>query len=119
MFSKIQTTPENVLGVLVTGKITKADYDYLNPLLEAHKQKYGDLRLYVELHDFQWPDAPALWEDLKMTIKYLGPTTKLAITTETDWIEKIAEGAGAVIPGMEVKAFHLPEREQALVWASA
>ena len=44
---------------------------------------------------------------------------KAAVLTDKTWLKKVSEFEGALIPGLEVKAFQSGEREAAEVWLTA
>lgn len=116
MFEQVETLQDNVIDIRVKGKITKEDYESLYPVMEEHKNKYGKIRLLVEIDEFEWPDIMAMWEDIKMGFRYLNDIEKVALITETTWIEKISKRSGAVIPKIAVESFDHDERDQAIAW---
>lgn len=116
MFEQIETDNDNVIDIRVKGKITQEDYESLYPVMEDHKNKYGHIRLLVEMDEFQWPETMAMWEDIKVGFKYLNDIEKVALITETPWVEKISKRTGAVVPKIEVESFEPHEREKALNW---
>ncbi|AKA34291.1 STAS/SEC14 domain-containing protein [Flagellimonas lutaonensis] len=116
MFTIKRELPEDILGVAVSGKVTGADYDRLNPLMEQHKEKYGKIKLLVDIEEFKWPTAKAMWEDLKMGFRYLGTIKAMAVISDKDWIENVSESVGAIIPKLKVKGFETDERSEAIDW---
>ena len=44
---------------------------------------------------------------------------KAAVLTDKTWLKKVSEFEGALIPGLEIKAYQLEEREAAEAWLSA
>jgi hypothetical protein len=55
MIEIIQGLPENVLGVVGSGKVTAEDYDnVLIPAIEDKEKKYGKIRMLYQLgKDFE------------------------------------------------------------------
>ncbi len=115
MFTFVNGLPEEILGVVISGKTTAEDYDRLNPLLEKHKKMHGSIKFFVEIEDVDYT-AKAMWEDLKTGLHYWDDIKYLALVTDKKWLEKIMDVFGAVLPGMEVKGFSLEERQEALSW---
>lgn len=117
MFTLVNGLPNDILGIIVSGKTTKADYDKLNPLLEKHKAEHGAIKFFVEIDELNYT-AKAMWEDFKTGLHYWREIKYIAIVTDKDWLEKTVEALGAVIPGMKIKGFEMDERAQALEWLS-
>ncbi|AFL81363.1 Protein of unknown function (DUF3478) [Aequorivita sublithincola DSM 14238] len=115
MFTVVNGLPEDILGILISGKTTKEDYDQLNPLLEKHKMEHGTIKFYVEIDELQYT-AKAMWEDFKDGLHYWRDIKFVALVTDKGWLEKTMEVFGAIIPGMKVKGFDLNERQEALNW---
>ncbi|WP_034259942.1 STAS/SEC14 domain-containing protein [Aequorivita capsosiphonis] len=115
MFTIINGLPEDILGVVISGKITKEDYDQLNPLLEKHKMMHGSIKFFVEIEELNYT-AKAMWADLKTGLHYWGNIKTIAIVTDKEWLEKFMEAFAVVIPGMKIRGFALSERQQALEW---
>ncbi len=116
MFTIIRELPESILGILVSGKVTKADYDRLNPLMEQHKAKHGKIKLLIDIEEFKWPTAGAMWEDLKMSFNYIGSIKAMAVISDKEWVEETAEAVGKVIPKLKVEGFETDERSEAIAW---
>lgn len=115
MFTIVNGLPEEILGVVISGKTIATDYDQLNPLLEKHKKMHGTIKLYVEIDDLDYT-AHAMWEDLKTGLHYWRDFNFVALVTDKKWLDKSLEAFGAVIPGLKIKGFDLEERQRALDW---
>lgn len=115
MFSIINDLPENILGITIFGKTTKTDYDQINPILKAHKDKHETIKLFIDLNDFEYT-SEAIWEDFKFGIAYLDTISAIALVTEKKWMKEAMEAFGAVIPNVTIEGFKKEEREKALLW---
>jgi 3-deoxy-D-manno-octulosonic-acid transferase len=115
MFTIVKELPEDILGIIISGKTTKEDYDRLNPLLEKHVKMHGNIKFFVEIDELNYT-AKALWEDFKAGLHYWRNIKTVAIVTNKDWLEKSIAAFGLIIPGMKVKGFELDERHEALDW---
>ncbi|QQX75398.1 MULTISPECIES: STAS/SEC14 domain-containing protein [Aequorivita] len=115
MFTIINGLPKDTLGILISGKTTKEDYERLNPLLETHKKNHEKIKMLVEVKDFNY-SAGALWEDLKFSFNYLGSISAIAIVTEKEWLEESMETFGKVWPNLNVEGFEFEEQKKALDW---
>ena len=47
-----EITGTNLLAIEIVGKLSKSDYEYFLPKIEKLIDKYGKLRLLVEVDDF-------------------------------------------------------------------
>ncbi|MCB0451733.1 MAG: STAS/SEC14 domain-containing protein [Aequorivita sp.] len=115
MFTIINGLPQDILGIVISGKTTEADYDQLNPLLEKHKMMHGTIKLFVEIDELDYT-AKAMWEDFKVGLHYWREIRAIAIVTDKEWLEKSIEAFGLIIPGMKTKGFELDGRQEALEW---
>jgi hypothetical protein len=115
MFTLINGIPKDILGIVISGKTTKEDYDQLNPLLEKHKMEHGTIKFFVEIDELNYT-AKAMWADFKTGLHYWRDIKSVAIVTDKEWLEKSIEAFGAIIPGMKTKGFELDERQEALQW---
>ncbi len=115
MFTIVNGLPEDILGVLISGKTTATDYDQLNPLMEKHKMMHGTIKFYIEIVDLDF-SAGAIWEDLKTGLHYWKDFNFVALVTDKKWLDNTIEAVAAIIPGLKVKGFRLEDRKKALEW---
>lgn len=118
MFTFINGLPPDILGITISGQTTKADYDQLNPIMKAHKDKHEVIKMFVDLRDFEYT-ADAIWEDFKFGITYIKFISAIALVTEKEWIEEAMEAFGTIVPNLKIEGFELNEREKALTWLKA
>ena len=118
MIKELQDLPAGVIGFEATGKL-KAE-DYIEVLLPAIEQaaSAGDVRVLIQISDFDGLSAGALWEDLKMGIEHLRSWKRIALVTDVEWMSHMASMFGWMTPG-EMKHFSLEERPAALTWVAA
>ena len=115
MFTIFNGLPEDILGVIISGKTTSTDYDQLNPLLEKHKEMHGTIKFLIEIEDLDY-SADALWEDLRTGLHYWRYFNFVALVTDKKWLDTTIETFATVIPGLKVKGFGLNERQKAIAW---
>ncbi len=116
MFTLINDLPDDILGIVISGKVTKEDYDRINPVLEQHKQKYDEIKLFVDYQEFKWPTIKAMWEDLKVGFNYWDSIKGVAIVSKKEWLENSADVMGVIIPGIKGEGFEPEERDKAIEW---
>src|SRR5579862_3949167 len=78
------------IGVRLSGRLTREDYEHLVPELEAIMKKTGKIRLLVEMHDFHGWDPAALWEDVKFDVKHFDDLERIGMIGEAKWEEWMA-----------------------------
>ena len=74
-----------VVAVRVTGKLLKADYERFVPELDRLIGQHGKVSLLFELTDFHGWEAGALWDEIKLDIKYFADIERLAVVGDKRW----------------------------------
>ena len=110
---------ENRLDIEIKGKIdTEIMASALDALAEHSKDITHGKMLYT-LTDFNWPSLGAIGVEFSRFPTLFGLIHKFdraALLTDTQWIKKIGEFKGMVIPGMEIKSFSLDQKAEAEAW---
>jgi hypothetical protein len=108
----------NVLTVTASGKLRKSDYIPLLPRMEELVKSYGKLNFFIKLEGFTGFELGAMWEDIKLDIKYKDNYGKIAIVGEKKW-----EKWGAKISGLffsaPTKFFYSDKSDQAWQWINS
>jgi hypothetical protein len=118
MIKELQDLPVGVIGFEATGKLKAEDYsEVLLPAIERAASA-GEVRMVIEIRDFDGLSAGALWEDLKMGVEHLRSWKRIALITDVQWMSHMASMFGWMTPG-EMKHFALEERSAALAWVAA
>jgi len=111
-----QENDENqILSVMVRGKLKKQDYDMLMPEMEKVIDQYGKMRLLIELRDFHGWSASAAWKDTKLGVKHFKDIERLAIVGENRW-EKGMAFIAKPFTMAKVHYFDIAERDNAERW---
>lgn len=90
----------------------------LDELFEASKDVENGTSLYT-IADFDMPTLGALaveFSKLPKLFGFLKSFDKVALLSDNAWIRTAGEIEGFLIPGLEIKAFHLSERASAENW---
>jgi hypothetical protein len=115
----LDNLPANVLGVEVSGDITRDDYaQILLPAIDRHREAHGKVRLLYILDDEHDFTAGALWEDEKLFDRHPFSFAKIAIATNAKGIRGVVKAFGWMIPG-DVKLFSRDDIDQARSWISS
>jgi hypothetical protein len=114
MFEKLSGSSGNVIGYKASGKMTGADYDKLEPEVEALVKQEGNIRMLLDL-EFDEVTMKAMESDLKMGRKYHKNIEKLAIVGDKKWEEWMTSMANKLFAN-EAKHFHTADMDAAWAW---
>ena len=115
MIQLLPSPKENIVVLKVNGKLTKADYDHVVPILETKIKQFGKIKAYVEIENLEIPSLQALWEDIKFDVKHYTHFSHLAAVSEPEWLAAIAKLAAPLVPA-EIRVFKRQERDDAMNW---
>ncbi len=115
MFKILDITKDNLIAFKVKGKIEKADYDKLTPLLEKTEREFDTRKLYVEIEEIGGIEPAALWEDFKLYFLHVKNFEKVAIVGQGDAIEKVTKLTQPFVSG-EIRFFEEKEASDAKGW---
>jgi hypothetical protein len=120
MIERLTNLPDNVLGFVCRGQVTKADYDtVLVPAVNAALTRHDRLRLYYELgSEFTGIDPGAMWEDFKVGMEHLTRWERAAVVTDVEWIRFTMRMFSFMMPGT-TRMFSVAEAEEARSWILA
>jgi len=120
MIEQVKTFPDNVLGFVCHGHVTKADYDeVLVPAVTDALKKQNKVRLYYETApDFAGIQPGAMWEDFKVGVEHITHWERFAVVTDIEWIKHTMQFFSFVMPGT-VKLFPASDAAHAREWISA
>ncbi|GAA4063771.1 SpoIIAA family protein [Agromyces indicus] len=80
----------DILGFVVSGDVTKADYDVLTPAVEAAVEEHGEVKLMLDLTDFRWEKVGAWGADLRFGHEFHEKVARMAIVGHKKWEERLA-----------------------------
>lgn len=103
------------LALHVSGKLTKADYEYFVPEFERLFGIHGKLRVLFDMSDFHGWTASALWEDTKFATHHFNHLDRLAIVGEKRWQQGMATFCKPFTKA-KVRYFHQTEAIEARQW---
>jgi hypothetical protein len=120
MINFINELPEKVVGIEVTGDISKEEYDSkIVPRMNELANFKGEINYLIVLKtDIGGFDAGVWWDDFKLALNHFTKWNKVAIVTDHEMITTVTHMFGFVFPG-EHKTFKLTEYNEALSWVSA
>lgn len=117
MLRLIDDLPDSVLGLEAVGKVSADDYrTTLVPAVETLLGRHAKARLlYVLGKDFDGFTGGAAWQDARLGMKHFTDFERVAVVTDTDWIEGLVRAFGFFLPG-EVETFETDELDEARDW---
>lgn len=105
----------NIVELMIEGKITEADFDRAIVQMKADIQKHGKLRLLEEIRSFEGIDPMTLWKDAQFGLSHVGDFTHVAVVADAEWVRTISAAADNLLSA-KVKAFELAQIEAARAW---
>jgi hypothetical protein len=118
MLKKMKDLPRGVVGVEATGEVTYDDYQsVLLPIFEeAHAQNKKMKFVYVLGEGFTGMTAGAMWDDLKIGMKFMNSFDRAAVVSDFGWMRKSMKLIAPLMPAT-FKMFKLNEQDAAIQWA--
>jgi len=94
------------LDIKASGKLTHADYEIINPLVDSamHAVKDAKVKVLFDAMELEGWELRAAWDDFKFGLKHNNEFEKIAIYGNQKWLEKSAKVASWFMSG-EVQYF--------------
>jgi hypothetical protein len=114
--------PEGTLGLRVSGRIERSDYEEvlapsLRPAVEAGRVRA--LFVVERVHGFE---SAALWADLKLyfevAVRHRAAWERTAIVTDVGWMARAAHASLGIIPGQAL-VYPQSQLETAKAWVAS
>lgn len=109
----------NRLDIDFTGKL---DSDAMRAALDdlmAKGEGIENGRMLYRIDNFSFPSLGAIWVELSRLpelFRFIRKFDRAAVVADKKWLRKISEFEGALIPGLEIKAFTPEQEGQAEAW---
>lgn len=107
----------DLIAMQIGGKLTAEDYKKVwVPRLEQAIADHGRVRVLIYLDEtFDGWETAVLWEDAVVGLKNIKAFQKIALVGGPEWIGKISEMVGHLMPGT-IKAFPAGSLEDGFSW---
>lgn len=119
---KVDKNEEGMITIELDGEIDAAAMEIgLNQLMELSEGMHEGRMLY-RITNFKMPTLAALGVEfmkLPQLFRLIGRIDKVAVLTDESWIAAVSQIEGALIPGMEIKAFDLDDDAGALAYLNS
>jgi hypothetical protein len=113
MIELINHLPDNVVGIVTRGRVTREECDdVLRPAMDASARRHGKVRLYYEIGS-RYPGAG--WDELDIGASRL---ERIALVSDAAWMRWIVNALRPAI-ACEVRVFSMDEAEEGLAWLAA
>lgn len=116
---KVVENGQNRLDIEINGQLDADQMrEMLNQIIEASKEiKHGKMLYRIE--NFSLPTLSAIGVELSRLpelFRLINNFDYAALLADEEWLQKAGEIKGALIPGLEIKAFDLDETDHAESW---
>ena len=108
---------ENVIYTVAEKELKDEDYERLIPLLQEKVRKFGMIRWYFEMRDFEGWSLSAMWKDFKFDVKNAENLEKIAMVGDKNWEDQLSKLMKPFTKA-DVKFFNLDQKEEAKAWIS-
>ncbi len=115
MFEELGDNTGAVLAYRVGGKVTREELGEIETKLVAAIDKFGKVRVLVELTGLSGMEPGAFWEDLKFTLRHGRDIERLAVVGDQNWERWWTKIAGK-LSGTDVEYFEVQQRIHAWHW---
>ena len=115
MFEKLSESSSNVIGYKASGKLTAADYEKLVPEVEALVRQEGNIRILIDMEEFEGEEVKAWASDLKFGHEFRKNIDKMAFVGDKRW-EKFMAPLAKLFYAHEAKHFHTADMDSAWAW---
>ena len=116
MIEIIEGLPDNVLGIVARGRVTRRDCaEVLLPALERSLEWHHRLRLYYEIRS-RYPGAA--WEEITLGGEHAALWERVAVVTDVAGIRHALQAVRLLIPS-EIRVFATTQIPEGLAWITA
>jgi len=104
--------------VRLTGRLTVSEFQALQALGTLSLERFGKVRILVELEDFQgWSKEPG-WEDSYFLTEDTGRLSRLAFVGDEKWKDEVFMFVGKEMRSTAIEFFPQDQLDQAKAWLS-
>ena len=118
---KVTKKEPNRLDIELSGKLDSNEMKIALDELERKSQEIENGIMLYDVVEFHIPSIGAMaieFSRLPSMFGLISKFKKAAVLTDKNWIQKVSELEGLLIPGLEIKAFDRDQIEEAESWLS-
>ena len=112
-------TPNDVLALKISGRITGEDLDSIMDRLDAVMSEHEQIHLFVESRDITSIEISALPTYTARALPLFGKLSRfgrVAVVADQAWVRIGTRIESAMLPFISYKVFEPDERDRALAW---
>ncbi|CCK81248.1 SpoIIAA family protein [Desulfobacula toluolica] len=116
---KITQNGKNRIDIELSGKLDSKEMKIALDELEEKSKIIENGKMLYDVIDFHIPSIGAIvieFSRLPSMFGLIKKFSKAAVLTDKNWIKNVSELEGALIPGLEIKAFSKEEKKDAEAW---
>jgi hypothetical protein len=109
----------NRLDITMSGKLNAEEMKIALDELVSKSENFENGKMLYDVIDFHLPSLGAIaieFSRLPSMFKWIKKFERAAVLADKSWIKKLSELEGALIPGLEIKAFDRDQRVEAEAW---
>ena len=116
MIQIVDGLPDNVVGIVATGRVTNRECrEVLRPLMQSSLSRHDKLRLYYEI-DCRFPGAA--WEDLRIGLEHIPQWERVAVVTDVGWVRHTVNALRFLIAS-DVRVFTSFQAPEGRAWITS
>jgi len=118
---KVEQNGTNRLDVQLSGKLDTEEMKIALEELVSKSKEIEKGKMLYDVIDFHLPSLGAIaieFSRLPSMFRFIRKFERAAVLTDKNWIKKVSEFEGMLIPGLEIKAFDRNRKEEAEAWLS-
>jgi hypothetical protein len=116
VLEKLSESAGPVVGYKIVGKVTVADYEQLNPEVQALVDQYDDdVCVLLDFQEFAGEEAKAWLPDMKFGHRFHDKIARMAVVGDKRW-EKWMTSLVDPFYAKDAKFFHPEETDKAWAW---
>lgn len=104
--------------IVVSGKITKDDYDAIIGKMQAFIDTHGKVNLIEVVESFSGFDPSVIWPGIKFDFQNIRHIGKVAVVSDIGWISPFTKAAGYFM-STKLRMFDLAQLDEAKDWMAS
>jgi hypothetical protein len=120
MFTELKMSHDHVAGIKAGKNISKEEMEKSFEVILNKMESRSKVNLYMEVEGWEGLDMDAFIEDIRLSFgnlgKFLKNVEKIALVTDSKFIQESASIGYKLIPSIELKTFSLEEKDTANTW---
>jgi hypothetical protein len=119
---KVTPNGNNRLDIELSGKLNSDEMKVALDELTSKSENIENGKMLYEITEFHLPSLGAIGVEFSRLPSMFGLIKKFdraAVLTDKAWVKKASEIEGALIPGLEIKAFDRSQKEEAEEWLTS